>query len=125
MAGTAKIVGVLERCVGIPMRGAVLIMAVVITSGASLGFGVSSNAWAEQTSAQGSAVTVSGNVTANSGTSLQIDHTKTYPLYPHVTLKDGEGNGLELEAKDIAPGFNVKVHVTEGHIDHIVVIFPK
>jgi hypothetical protein len=109
----------------IPLRGAVLILVVVIGLGSSLGLAVPSILWAQQTSEQGAPIVVSGKVTANLGTSLQIDHLKTYPFHPHVTLKDGEGHGVELEPQDVAPGFDVKVRVTEGLIDQIVVLFPK
>jgi hypothetical protein len=109
----------------IPLRGAVLILVVVIGLGSSLGLAVPSILWAQQTSEQGATIVVSGKVTANLGTSLQIDHLKTYPIHPQVKLKDVEGGELELEAKDLEPGFNVKIRVKEGYIDHIVVLFSK
>lgn len=107
------------------LRGALLIISVVVSLGSSLGVPSFSIVWAQQTNAEGSDIVVSGKVTANLGTSLQIDHLKTYPVHPDVKLKDEEGHGLELEAKDLEPGFNVKIRVKEGYIDHIVVLFPK
>ncbi|THJ09269.1 MAG: hypothetical protein CAF43_012395 [Nitrospira sp. CG24C] len=109
----------------IPSLGAVLILAIIIGLGACLGFVVPSVLWAQQTNQQEGAIVVSGKVTENHGTALQINHGKTYPFHPQVKLIDGEGHGVELEAKDLDPGFNVKVRVTEGLIDHIVVLFPQ
>ncbi|MEQ1563007.1 MAG: hypothetical protein ABL935_06385 [Nitrospiraceae bacterium] len=109
----------------IPFPVAVLTLVVVIGLGFCLGFVVPSVLWAQQTSEQDATIVVSGKVTENLGTALQINHGKIYPIHPHVTLRDDEGHGVELEAKDLDPGFNVKVRVTKGLIDQIVVLFPK
>jgi hypothetical protein len=109
----------------IPLLGAILILLVAVNAGPSVGVVAPSILWAEQPSEQEATIVVSGKVTENLGTALQINHGKAYPFHPQVKLKDEEGHGLELEAKDLDPGFNVKVRVTEGLIDQIVVLFPK
>jgi hypothetical protein len=107
------------------LRGAFLIVSLVVSIGSNLAFPSFAIVGAQETSVQGSTIVISGKITANLGTSLEIDHLKTYPLHPHAKLKDEEGHGLELEAQDLEPGFNVKIRVKEGYIDQVLVLFPK
>ena len=64
----------------------------------------------------------SGQVTGKQGTTLAIDNN-SYQLTPDVSVKDEEGNPLQLS--DVVPGVEVMFHLKQGRIDKLVLILPK
>jgi hypothetical protein len=63
-----------------------------------------------------------GEVTANPGGELVIDH-KRYPVSPSVIVTDDEGRPRDL--KELVPGTPVRFHLRNDKIDQLVMMLPR
>jgi len=65
---------------------------------------------------------LTGEVTGNYGTSVQINGL-IYPSHPSLVVTDDEGRPRAL--KDAAAGMQVKYHLKENQIDQLIIILMR